>query len=70
MRGGQYKTKVTSWTVQWASFYGGTSLLIAVGVILDTILQIDGHLTNKKYDTLTDYKSLQGRNQVNMNNQS
>lgn len=55
---------------QWASFYGGTSLLIAVGVILDTILQIDGHLTNKKYDTLTDYKSLQGRNQVNMNNNS
>jgi preprotein translocase subunit SecY len=55
---------------QWASFYGGTSLLIAVGVILDTILQIDGHLTNKKYDTLTDYKSLQGRNQVNLNTQS
>lgn len=55
---------------QWASFYGGTSLLIAVGVILDTILQIDGYLTNKKYDTLTDYKSLQGRNQVTLNNQS
>lgn len=51
---------------QWASFYGGTSLLIAVGVILDTILQIDGYLTNKRYDTLTDYNKLQGRGQVNM----
>ncbi len=55
---------------QWASFYGGTSLLIAIGVILDTILQIDGHLTNKKYDTLTDYNKLQGRGQVVMNNNS
>jgi preprotein translocase subunit SecY len=52
---------------QWASFYGGTSLLIAVGVILDTILQIDGYLTNKKYDTLTDYNKLQGRGQVTTN---
>ena len=46
---------------QWASFYGGTSLLIAIGVILDTIMQIDGHLANKKYDGLTDYNKLQSR---------
>lgn len=45
----------------WASFYGGTSLLIAIGVILDTIMQIDGHLANKKYDGLTDYNKLQSR---------
>lgn len=46
---------------QWASFYGGTSLLIAIGVILDTIMQIDGYLANKKYDGLTDYNRLQSR---------
>lgn len=46
---------------QWASFYGGTSLLIAIGVILDTIMQVDGHLANKKYDGLTDYNKLQSR---------
>jgi preprotein translocase subunit SecY len=46
---------------QWASFYGGTSLLIAIGVILDTIMQIDGHLASKKYDGLTDYNKLQSR---------
>jgi preprotein translocase subunit SecY len=46
---------------QWASFYGGTSLLIAIGVILDTIMQVDGHLAHKKYDGLTDYNKLQSR---------
>jgi len=54
-------TKIFSVDPQWASFYGGTSLLIAIGVILDTIMQIDGHLSNKKYDALTDYNRLQSR---------
>jgi preprotein translocase subunit SecY len=49
---------------QWASFYGGTSLLIAVGVILDTILQVEGYLLNKKYDGLTDYNKMSGRQTV------
>lgn len=58
-------TNVLKVDPQWASFYGGTSLLIAVGVILDTILQVDGYLTNKKYDGLTDFNRLQGRQVVN-----
>lgn len=33
-------------------FFGGTSLLILVGVILDTMQQIDSHLLMKKYDGL------------------
>jgi preprotein translocase subunit SecY len=49
---------------QWASFYGGTSLLIAVGVILDTILQVEGYLLNNKYDGLTDYNKMSGRQTV------
>lgn len=31
-------------------FFGGTSLLILVGVVLDTMTQIDSHLLMKKYD--------------------
>ena len=33
-------------------FFGGTSLLILVGVVLDTAKQIDSHLLSKKYDGL------------------
>ncbi len=36
----------------FALFYGGTSLLIMVGVILDTLQQIESHLLMKKYDGL------------------
>lgn len=56
-----FVTKLLTVDPQWASFYGGTSLLIAIGVILDTIMQVDGHLANKKYDGLTDYNRLQSR---------
>jgi preprotein translocase subunit SecY len=31
-------------------FFGGTSLLILVGVVLDTTKQIDSHLIMKRYD--------------------
>jgi preprotein translocase subunit SecY len=37
---------------QWALFYGGTSLLIIVGVAIDTIQQINSYLLNKHYDGL------------------
>jgi len=50
--------KILNIDPQWASFYGGTSLLIAVGVILDTVTQIDNYLLNKKYDGLTEYNKL------------
>jgi preprotein translocase subunit SecY len=36
----------------WAVFYGGTSLLIMVGVAIDTIQQINSHLLNRHYDGL------------------
>ncbi len=36
----------------FALFFGGSSLIILVGVVLDTILQIDGHLKMRRYDSL------------------
>lgn len=36
----------------WALFYGGTSLLIMVGVAIDTLQQIDSYLLNRQYDSL------------------
>ena len=37
---------------EFAQFFGGTSLLILVGVVLDTLQQIDSHLLMRKYDGL------------------
>ncbi len=37
---------------QFAQFYGGTSLLILVGVVLDTLQQIESHLLMRHYDGL------------------
>jgi len=46
----------------WAMFYGGTSLIIMVGVAIDTIQQINSYLLNSHYDGLmktgTNRKSL------------
>ncbi|MGB0896508.1 MAG: preprotein translocase subunit SecY, partial [Flavobacteriaceae bacterium] len=36
----------------WALFYGGTSLLILVGVAMDTMQQVNSYLLNKHYDGL------------------
>jgi preprotein translocase subunit SecY len=36
----------------WAMFYGGTSLIIMVGVAIDTIQQINAYLLNHHYDGL------------------
>ncbi|MBX7227665.1 MAG: preprotein translocase subunit SecY [Chitinophagales bacterium] len=38
---------------QFAYFFGGTSLLILVSVVLDTLQQIETHLLNRHYDGLT-----------------
>jgi|APSaa5957512622_1039677.scaffolds.fasta_scaffold00166_41 preprotein translocase subunit SecY len=44
-------------------FFGGTSLLIMVGVILDTMKQIESHLIMKRYDGfMTKGKRIRGRN--------
>ena len=48
-------------TNQFASFYGGTSLLILVGVVLDTLQQIDSYLTMRHYDGLMKTGRLSGR---------
>jgi preprotein translocase subunit SecY len=37
---------------QWAHFFGGTSLLIMVGVVIDTVQQINSYLLNRHYDGL------------------
>jgi preprotein translocase subunit SecY len=39
-------------TQNWAMFYGGTSLIIMVGVAIDTIQQINSYLLNSRYDGL------------------
>ena len=45
----------------FAYFYGGTSLLILVGVVLDTLKQIESHLLNRHYDGLMKTGRIQGR---------
>ena len=45
----------------FAYFYGGTSLLILVGVVLDTLQQIESHLLMRHYDGLTKTGRLKGR---------
>lgn len=46
---------------QFAQFYGGTSLLILVGVVLDTLQQIDSYLLMRHYDGLMKTGRLKGR---------
>lgn len=46
---------------QFAQFYGGTSLLILVGVVLDTLQQIESHLLMRHYDGLTKSGRIKGR---------
>ncbi|MEO2127074.1 MAG: preprotein translocase subunit SecY, partial [Christiangramia sp.] len=36
----------------WALFFGGTSLLILVGVAIDTMQQVNSYLLNRHYDGL------------------
>ncbi len=51
-------------TQGFASFYGGTSLLIMVGVILDTLQQIETQLLMRQYDGLMKSGRIQGRQTV------
>jgi preprotein translocase subunit SecY len=46
---------------QFAQFYGGTSLLILVGVVLDTLQQIESHLLMRHYEGLTKTGRIKGR---------
>lgn len=49
---------------QFAHFYGGTSLLILVGVVLDTLQQIESHLLMRHYDGLMKSGRVKGRTPV------
>jgi preprotein translocase subunit SecY len=49
---------------QFAQFFGGTSLLILVGVVLDTLQQIESHLLMRHYDGLTKSGRIKGRSQM------
>ena len=49
---------------QFAHFFGGTSLLILVGVVLDTLQQIESHLLMRHYDGLMKTGRLKGRTPV------
>ena len=46
----------------FAQFFGGTSLLILVGVVIDTLQQIESHLMMRHYDGLLNSGRVRGRN--------
>ena len=47
---------------EFAQFFGGTSLLILVGVVLDTLQQIESHLLMRHYEGLLSSGRIHGRN--------
>ena len=47
--------------VAFAMFFGGTSLLILVGVVLDTLQQVESYLLARRYDGLVKSGKIQGR---------
>lgn len=49
---------------QFSRFFGGTSLLIMVGVVLDTLQQIESHLLMRHYDGLMKSGKIKGRSTV------
>lgn len=48
-------------TMQFSHFFGGTSLLIIVGVVLDTLQQVESHLLMHHYDGLMESGRIRGR---------
>lgn len=53
--------KICGVNQQFAQFFGGTSLLILVGVVLDTLMQIESHLMMRHYDGLMKSGKIKGR---------
>ena len=53
--------KVFGISMQFAQFFGGTTLLIMVGVVLDTLKQIESHLLMRHYDGLMKSGRIKGR---------
>jgi preprotein translocase subunit SecY len=50
--------------IAFAMFFGGTSLLILVAVVLDTLQQIESHLLMRRYDGLVKSGRIQGRSRI------
>ena len=48
-------------TAGFAQFFGGTSLLILVGVTLDTLQQVESHLLMRHYDGFMKSGKIRGR---------
>lgn len=57
---------LSQFNVSWnfASFYGGTSILIIVGVGLDTLQQVESHLVMRHYDSLMSKGRIRGRRRM------
>ena len=53
--------KIIGINQEFAAFFGGTSLLILVGVVLDTLQQIESHLLMRHYDGLLKSGRIKGR---------
>lgn len=53
--------KITDVGYSLASFFGGTSLLIMVGVALDTLQQVESHLLTRHYDGFMKSGKMKGR---------
>ncbi|MCQ2059295.1 MAG: preprotein translocase subunit SecY [Bacteroidaceae bacterium] len=49
---------------QFAQFFGGTSLIILVGVVLDTLQQVESHLLMRHYDGLLETGRIKGRSNM------
>ena len=50
----------------FSQFFGGTSLLILVGVVIDTLQQIESHLLMRHYDGLTKTGRIKGRTSMSI----
>lgn len=61
-----FVTKLNIASTNFAQFFGGTSLLIIVGVALDTLQQIESHLLMRHYDGFMKTGKLRGRVNTNM----
>ena len=56
--------KILGISQQFSQFFGGTTLLIMVGVVLDTLQQIESHLLMRHYDGLMKSGRIKGRSGV------
>ena len=56
--------KMLGISMQFSQFFGGTTLLIMVGVVLDTLQQVESHLLMRHYDGLMKSGRIKGRSGV------